>query len=69
MSHDALLEAIHELVPDREQELVARAAEPKPPLINARGLWKGMKVDISAEEIKQYRREMWGAFPKGHQRP
>lgn len=31
---------------------------------SAFGLWKGLGVDISDEEIAQARREMWGGFPR-----
>lgn len=31
---------------------------------SAFGLWNGLGIDISDEEIAQARREMWGAFPR-----
>ena len=35
---------------------------PKRPLRDVAGLFKGF--DISAEDIDEARREMWGAFPR-----
>jgi hypothetical protein len=32
-----------------------------------RGLWADLGVDISPEDIAETRREMWEAFPTGHQ--
>jgi len=59
-------------LPLRERlEVIARAAElteddisnePKEPTKSLYGLWKG--VSISAEEIDEARREMWGNFPR-----
>jgi hypothetical protein len=50
---------IERIVPDIERELKAGRTVPRKSL---RGLWRGL--DITAEEIAQARREMWGSFPR-----
>ena len=50
---------IEQIVPDIERELQAARATPRKSL---RGLWRGL--DITAEEIAEARREMWGSFPR-----
>lgn len=67
---DALLEAIRELAPDKEKAIRARADQiavvgvdkkPKPSL---RGIWADLQLDVSEQEIKEARREMWKNFPR-----
>ena len=55
-----LIEAI---VPDLEESL-QRAEEGEKPLRSLYGLWKDFGVSISAEEIDEARREMWGDFSR-----
>jgi hypothetical protein len=50
---------IEQIVPDIERELQAAQATPRKSL---RGLWRGL--DITAQEIAEARREMWGSFPR-----
>jgi hypothetical protein len=50
---------IEQIAPDIEREL--QAARPAPPK-SLRGLWRG--IDITAQDIAQARREMWGDFPR-----
>ncbi len=38
--------------------------QPKQPLRSLYGLWADLNVDISAEDIDQARKEMWGNFPR-----
>ena len=55
------LRLIARMVPEIERELT----EQKPvQLKSLRGLWKGLVSDISAEEIDELRKEMWGNFPR-----
>jgi len=54
---------IERIVPDIERELKAAQLTPRKSL---RGLWRGL--DITEEEIAEARREMWGNFPRRHQR-
>jgi hypothetical protein len=50
---------IERIVPDIESELKAARPAPRKSL---RGLWRGL--DITAEEIAEARREMWGGLPR-----
>ncbi|MFZ3329686.1 MAG: DUF2281 domain-containing protein [Candidatus Acidiferrales bacterium] len=34
------------------------------PLRSLRGLWKGLDIHITEEDIAEARREMWGDFPR-----
>ncbi len=34
------------------------------PLRNPIGLWADLKIDVTAEDIAEARREMWGNFPR-----
>jgi hypothetical protein len=43
------------------QELIT---QPPEPLKSAYGLWADLNIDISAEDIDEARREMWGNFPR-----
>jgi hypothetical protein len=67
---EAILEKVRALPPDKQSELLAvassMAAEPqtKVPLRSPEGLWAEFDIDISAEEIKELRREMWKNFPR-----
>lgn len=54
------LRLIARMAPEIERELT----EQKPvQLKSLRGLWKGLAPDLSAEEIDELRKEMWGNFP------
>lgn len=54
------LRLIARMAPEIERELT----EQKPvQLKSLRGLWKGLVPDLSAEEIDELRKEMWGNFP------
>jgi len=67
---EALLSKLRELPPEKQQEVLDFASflevkeKPRPKLRNLRGLWKGMGVDISEEDIAEARKEMWGNFPR-----
>jgi hypothetical protein len=50
---------IGHIVPDIERELKAAQSVPHKSL---RGLWRGL--DITADEIAEAWREMWGNFPR-----
>ncbi len=43
-------------------EFLRAQQEPKRPLRDLAGLWKGF--DLSPEDIAEARREMWGTFPR-----
>jgi hypothetical protein len=57
------LRLIEAIVPDLE-ELLQRAEEGEKPLRSLYGLWNDFGVSISAAEIDEIRREMWGNFPR-----
>ena len=68
---EALLEAIREVAPDKAREILDRAEQiegvrngtrrPKP---NLHGVWADLDIDLSEEDIKEVRREMWKNFPR-----
>ena len=67
---EAILEKVRALPPEKQSELLAVAdamvAKPvgKAPLRSPRGLWAEFDIDISAEDIRELRREMWKNFPR-----
>lgn len=70
--HDELIETIKRLPDDQRAmvealvERLARGAEPQPspPAGGWLGCLEHLGVRITAEEIDEARREMWGAFPQ-----
>jgi hypothetical protein len=66
----AILEVVRQLPVDKQREILNRATElrdlatKKKPLKSVRGLWAGLGVSLSAEEIDANRREMWKDFPR-----
>jgi hypothetical protein len=61
---------LHQLTPEQQAEvlrLVEALADQRTPThsrTNPFGLWSDLGLSISAEEIDQARREMWGNFPR-----
>jgi EAL domain-containing protein (putative c-di-GMP-specific phosphodiesterase class I) len=35
------------------------------PRRSLKGLWSGLGTEVTAEDIAEARREMWGGFPRG----
>jgi hypothetical protein len=67
---ELIAEKAKELPAEKQQELLdfaeflrTRTADTRP-LTSAAGLWEDLGVDISAEDIDEARREMWGNFPR-----
>ncbi|MBG1270366.1 DUF2281 domain-containing protein [Nostoc sp. WHI] len=64
----AVLEKLRQLPIDKQQEVLNFAdflhqkITPKPPLRSVKGLWAGLDIDITEEDIAQARKEMWGNF-------
>ena len=64
----SLLTKLEQLPVDKQQELLnfaeflAQKSSSKHPLKTIRGLCADLKVDITEEDIKQVRKEMWGTF-------
>ena len=67
---EAILEKVRTLPPDKQSELLKFAdsliteAQTKPQLRSPEGLWAGYDIDISEEDIRELRREMWKNFPR-----
>ena len=66
---EAVVAKLRELPVDRQQEVLdfasfleTKAGRPK--LKGVRGLCADLNVRISAEEIAEARKEMWGNFPR-----
>ena len=57
------LRLIEAVIPDLEEPL-QQAEGGQKPLQSLYGLWKDFGVSISAEDIDEARREMWGNFPR-----
>lgn len=66
----AVLEKLRTLTPNQQQEVLDFAeflqqkTRPKKPLKSVKGLCADLAVDITAEDIAQARKEMWGNFPR-----
>ena len=60
----AILEAVRALPADKQQEILSHATRlrdavaKKKPFKSVRGLWAGLGISLSAEEIDENRREM-----------
>lgn len=67
---EQVLEKLRELPPERQEKVLQFVDSlsdknlAEKPLRSLRGLWKGLKMDITEEDIAQARREMWGNFPR-----
>lgn len=67
---ESIIERVENLSAERQRELLDFAeyleykekSNGKQPRKSLEGMWKG--VDISAEDIDEARREMWGNFPR-----
>ena len=67
---DELLQRLRELPPEKRREVLDftnRLRQPNPPKTgkSLAGLWSKYNVDLSADDFKQLRREMWANFPRG----
>ncbi len=66
----SLLEKFRQLPIEKQQEVldftefIQQKLAPKGPLKSIKGLWADLKVDITEEDIKEVRQEMWGNFPR-----
>ena len=71
-SEEVLLQKIKTLPPDLQQKAIEFVdslqieAQKKTPRISLEGIWADMDVNITEEEIREARREMWGNFPREH---
>jgi hypothetical protein len=65
----SLIEKLATLPPEKQQEVLhfVESLEESPtpsPQRSLKGLWADLGVDLSAEDIDEARREMWGDFPR-----
>ena len=66
----AILEAVRGLPAEKQQELLSHATRlrvetgSKKPFKSIKGLWSGLGISLSAEEIEENRLEMWKNFPR-----
>ncbi len=66
----AILKEVQALPPEKQREIYDHAKRlraecaKKPPLKSVRGLWAGLGISLSAEEIDENQREMWKNFPR-----
>ncbi|MBM3766963.1 MAG: DUF2281 domain-containing protein [Acidobacteria bacterium] len=65
---EAVIAKLRELPVDKQMEVLdfANFLAPRDPSPrkSVRGLWKEMGFSISAEDIDEARKEMWGNFPR-----
>ncbi|MBD2319415.1 DUF2281 domain-containing protein [Phormidium tenue] len=67
---DAVISVLRTLPPDKQQELLDFAeflqakAMVKRPRKSIKGLCADLNIDITEEDIRTARQEMWGNFPK-----
>ena len=57
------LRLIEAIVPDLAAPLQQAEARPQP-LRSLYGLWQDLGITISAKDIDEARRDMWGTFPR-----
>lgn len=66
----SLLERVRQLPIDKQLELLDFAdflyykSVPQSPLKSIKGLCADLQVDITEQDIKELRQEMWGNFPR-----
>ncbi len=64
----AILKEIQALPPEKQREIYEHAkrlrgeSAKKPPFKSIEGLWAGLGISLSAEEIEENQHEMWKSF-------
>ena len=67
---EAVVERLRRLPPEKQQEVLDfveflhHRAAPERPQRSPEGLWAGLGVHITRDDIAEARREMWGNFPR-----
>jgi hypothetical protein len=68
---ELIVEQARDLPLDRQREVLdfigflrARREQHRPSRKSVYGVWRGLGVDVSEEDIATVRREMWGSFPR-----
>ncbi len=68
----SLLEKLEKLPAEQRQEVLdfveslEKKTTKKSPRRNLKGLWADLGLAITADDIAEARREMWGSFPREH---
>jgi len=66
----SVLEKLLKLPLDKQKEVLdfveslEKKVSQRLPRRSLKGLWAGLEVNISPEDIAEARREMWGGFPR-----
>ena len=69
-AEQVVIQKLRALPRDKQQEVLdfveslERKKAKKRPFRSLHGLWAGMGMDITEEDIAEARREMWGNFPR-----
>jgi hypothetical protein len=64
------LEKLRHLTPEKQEEVLKfvdsliKASNDNRPRRSLLGLWSDLNVRITAEDVAEARREMWGDFPR-----
>jgi hypothetical protein len=66
---DQVLQKLREFPPERQKEVLAFVSQLQEkssngPRRSLLGLWSGLDVKVSEQDIAEARREMWGSFPR-----
>ena len=70
VSEEVLLQKIKVLPPDLKQkaiefvESLQKEARKKTPRVSLKGIWADMNVNITEEDIREARNEMWRGYTK-----
>ncbi len=65
-----LLQKLRQLTPEQQQavlqlvERLSRRQSPRAQRSSARGRWADLNINVSLEDIRRARREMWAGFPR-----
>lgn len=65
-----LLEKLRALTPEKQEEVLKfldsliKAGSGEKPRHSLLGLWSDLNIHITAEDVAESRREMWGNFPR-----
>jgi hypothetical protein len=49
---------------DDEKQIEEQPSDPKKPKPSLAGIWADLDIDLSEEDIREVRREMWKNFPR-----
>lgn len=66
----SILEVVRTLPPEKQQEILVHAERLRSessvlkPRWSGKGLWAGLNITLTAEEIEENQREMWKDFPR-----